>query len=262
MIKYVDFHCHLPFPHFDTDRAEILADMEYYGIAAVVVGVDRDSSRAAREFAESHENIWATAGLHPADNKRESFDPEYYKTLIASKKVRMVGECGLDYHHGKDERERARQRDEFAKQIAFATEHDLPLMLHVRDAHRDALHMLKAASGSVRGNAHFFTGSLEEARAYWNMGFSTSFPGVITFTNDCDEVVKEAPNDLILIETDSPYAAPKPHRGKRNDPRSIPIIFSRMAAIRGVEEAALGPQLLENARRILGIAEEEFPVVS
>jgi len=254
---YVDIHCHIAFPQYEADREDVLLRMREKKIFALTIGTDAARSSDALAFAELHGDVYATAGLHPADNSTESFDPDFYGDLVKSEKVVMVGECGLDYFHGKGEAEHARQQEEFEKQITFALIHDLPLMLHVRDAHHDACTLLeryaKKSGSKLRGNSHFFTGTLEEAKRYWDIGFTTSFPGVITFANDYDAVVKNAPKELILSETDAPYATPVPHRGKHNEPSFVPLIVSRMAEIRGVDEDELKEQLLKNASTLTGL---------
>ncbi|PIT90916.1 hydrolase TatD [Candidatus Kaiserbacteria bacterium CG10_big_fil_rev_8_21_14_0_10_49_17] len=255
--EYVDIHCHIAFPQYEADREEVLSRMREKNIFAITIGTDAARSSDALAFAELHSDVYATAGLHPADNSEESFDPYFYGDLVKSEKVVMVGECGLDYFHGKGEKEHARQQEEFEKQIEFALVHDMPLMLHVRDAHNDACVLLeryaKKAGSKLRGNSHFFTGTLEEAKRYWNIGFTTSFPGIITFTHDYDDVLRNAPKELILSETDAPYATPVPHRGKRNEPSFLPLIVARMAEIRGEDEEMLKEQLLRNASALTGI---------
>lgn len=257
MPDYVDSHCHIHFSRYDNDRNEVLARMRENNIWAIVVGTDKKQSQEALEFAQKHDGIYATVGLHPADNTKESFEEPFYETLISDKKTVMVGECGLDYYHIKEKDERARQRKEFEKQIEFAVLYDKPLMLHVREAHKDALDILKSKKKEygdrVRGNTHFFTESPDIAKQYYELEFTTSFPGVITFTNEYDDTVRYAPSDTLLSETDSPYAAPVPYRGKRNEPSYVIEVVRRMADIRNEDVEKLKKQLVKNAFRVLGI---------
>ena len=199
--------------------------------------------------------MFASVGLHPADNTKESFDEKIYEEFLSDKNVVMVGECGLDYFHVKDEGEQARQRKEFEKQIDFAVRYEKPIMLHIRNAHKDGLDILKSKKreygDKLRGNAHFFTEGPDIAKQYYELDFTTSFPGVITFTHDYDETVKYAPSDMILSETDSPYATPVPHRGKRNEPVFVIEIVKKMAELRGEDVDVLKKQLIQNTSRFI-----------
>ncbi|MBL7045775.1 MAG: TatD family hydrolase [Parcubacteria group bacterium] len=256
--EYVDMHCHLAYERYEDDLDEVLVRMRSESIFAITVGTDFKHSKNAVELAGKHGDIYATVGLHPADNKKESFSESDYSSFMSDSNVLMVGECGLDYFHEKDVDEQKRQRFEFEKQIEFAVLYDKPLMLHIRDAHDDAIELLsskkKEYGDKLRGNCHFFTASPEIAKRYYELNFSTSFPGVITFTRDYDETVKYAPSDLILSETDSPYVAPVPHRGKRNEPVYVVETVKRMAQIRGEEIESLKKQLLKNAETLTGLS--------
>lgn len=257
--RYVDVHSHISFPEFDHDRGDVLARMEDAGVAAVTVGVGLESSRKAVALADASERVWATVGLHPADNRGEEFDPNAYATLVAHPKVVAVGECGLDYYRVKGDRAEdiTRQRRNFEAQIAFAAEFDKPLMLHCRDAHEDVIRILSAAKGKhgdrVRGNVHFFTGDLATARAYIALGFTVSLTGVITFAREYDGMVRGVPLESILSETDCPFAAPVPHRGKRNEPVHVREVVRAIARIRGEDEDAVSRALLATAARLFKI---------
>lgn len=255
MPSYFDFHSHIHFPKFADDIDEVLARMQELGVWTTVVGTDFEESQKALEFARAHEGVFATVGLHPADNTRESFNASDYEALISDPKVIMVGECGLDYFHEKDADEQKRQRAEFEKQIDFAVSHKKPLMLHIRDAHDDGLDILTSKKREygdrLSGNAHFFTEGPEVAKRYYELGFTTSFPGVITFTHDYDDTVRYAPADMIHAETDSPYAAPIPYRGKRNEPAYVVEVVKKMAELRGEDLETLRKQLIENATRFV-----------
>ncbi|HEC33062.1 MAG TPA: TatD family deoxyribonuclease [Candidatus Kaiserbacteria bacterium] len=255
MPEYFDFHSHIYFPKFANDIDEVLTRMRGHKVGTIVVGTDLEQSKKALEFAKKHDGVFASVGLHPADNTKEFFDEKKYEEFLLDENVVMIGECGLDYFHEKDEGERARQRKEFEKQIDFAVAHNKPIMLHIREAHKDGLDMLcskkKEYGDRLHGNAHFFTESSDIAKQYYELDFTTSFPGVITFTHDYDETVKYAPKDMILSETDSPYVAPESHRGKRNEPVFVIEIVKKMAEIRGEDVEELKKQLVKNALRFL-----------
>lgn len=262
MPEYFDFHSHIHFAQYDKDRAEVLERMKEKNIWTIVVGTDEKESKGALALAQENDGVFATVGLHPclpagtaADNTKESFDENFYSQLISNEKVVMVGECGLDYFHEKEEEGRKRQRNEFEKQIEFAVAHGKPLMLHIRDAHEDALSLLKSKKkeygDKLRGNTHFFTEGVNTAKQYYELDFTTSFPGVITFTYDYDETVKYAPKNMILSETDSPYAAPVPHRGKRNEPTFVIEVVKKIAELRGEKIESFKKQLVKNALRII-----------
>lgn len=270
-IRYLDVHAHVSFPEFDGDRDAVLGRMREAGVGAIVVGVDLESSRRAVALAEKHDNLWASVGLHPADNRREAFDPAFYASLASHPKVVAVGECGLDYYRldrADPEGDRARQRENFAKQIEFAASRGKPLMLHCRDAHDEALAMLAEAKerrgDRVRGNVHFFTAPAEIAARYGEIGFTVSFSGVVTFAPEVAATARALPLSAILAETDCPFAAPAPHRGRRNEPAFVVEIVRAIARERGESAEGLAAALLENARRVFGIppvAGSSFPVV-
>jgi TatD DNase family protein len=248
--------------------------MREHGVATIVVGTGLETSKKAVAFAEKESDsvLGATIGVHPSDTD-ESFDAATWKSdfqmhlevgLPSEGRVVVgVGECGFDYYRTPREEVYKHQREIFEAQIDFAVEHNLPLMLHVRpskgsdDAHEDALALLteyqKTHGSRVRGNAHFFTGSLAIARRYWDMGFTVAFPGVITFAKETHEVVKEAPLNMILSETDAPYAAPEPYRGERNEPTYVIEVVKYIAQLRKADEEMVAHQLVENAMRIFGI---------
>jgi TatD DNase family protein len=168
-----------------------------------------------------------------------------------------IGECGLDYFRQPEEEAKKKQIEAFEMQIALANEVGKPLMLHLRsgpggNAYKDAVAILKKQA-KVLGNSHFFAGSLEDAQVFWDMGYSTSFTGVITFTHDYDEVIQAAPLDLIHAETDAPYVAPAPYRGKRNEPVYVIEVVKKMAQLRGVEESVWAEQLIQNTKRMFAV---------
>jgi TatD DNase family protein len=259
-MNYFDAHCHVQFDAYDADRDAVLTSMRDAGIGGLIVGTDRTTSAKAIETADG-ETFFATVGLHPNDKPQEGYDDAVYRTLAADPKVVAIGECGLDYYRPLDpENEKTRQKDAFAKQIELAAEIDMPLMIHARpskgtmDAYRDAIEMIKEAKARhgerVRGNMHFFVGDTEVARELLSLGFTFSFTAVLTFTPDYDEVVRFLPLEAILSETDAPYVAPAPNRGKRNDPLAVREVVKALARIRGVEEEEVRAATIENAKRL------------
>lgn len=256
-MKYIDIHCHLDFPDYEKDFQNVLARMREMGVGAITIGADLENSKRAVEIAEANENIWACVGVHP-DNA-PSAPPLNLRggrgelgELVLSKKTVAIGECGLDYFSHSAEATRDKQKKLFESQIQFAIKHNKPLMLHVRDAYSDALDILKNYQG-VRGNVHFFAGDTEIAKKFLDLDFTLSFTGVITFTHDYDEVIKYIPQNYIMSETDAPFVAPVPYRGKRNEPAYVIEVVKKMAEIRGENIDILNKAIINNAKRVFGI---------
>lgn len=266
-MRYFDAHTHTNFAAYNDDREEVILRAKGAGVGMNVVGTQLDTSTSAVALAEKYENIFATIGLHPIHTSRsyhdvnelgeggkeftsrgEVLDMAAYEALGKNPRVIAIGECGLDYYRA-DESTRAVQKDAFIKQIELANKLNKPLMLHIRNAYEDALELLKLHA-KVKGDIHFFAGNWEIAKKFLNIGFTLSFTGVLTFTHDYDEVVKNAPLDMILSETDAPYVAPVPYRGKRNEPLYVQEVVRAIARIRGEDFDTVGEQLLANARRI------------
>lgn len=197
-------------------------------------------------------------------SRGEAFDYAYYKKLAAHPKVVGIGECGLDYYRENEDSGFRIQEKVFRRQIELAIEVGKPLMLHIRNgsgrsAYRDAFRILSTfnfqlETGRRPGNLHFFAGSIEEAKPFLDAGFTFSFTGVITFTRDYDEIIRYLPLDRILSETDSPYVAPAPFRGKRNEPLYVREVVDTIARIRGADEETVRPQILKNAERLFGFS--------
>lgn len=275
-MRYFDAHTHLNFAAYDADRPEVFARTAEAEVGVNIVGTQMDTSRAAVALAHQYTDTWATIGLHPIHTTKshhdeqelgdgnkeftsrgEVFDAHAYLELGRDPKVIAIGECGLDYYRN-DPATKAVQADAFIQQIEVANKLEKPLMLHIRaskgtqDAYHDALELVKAHA-KVSGDVHFFAGDWETARAWLDSGFTLSFTGVVTFTHDYDEVVRGAPLDRILSETDAPYVTPAPHRGKRNESAYIPEIVRAIARIRGVDEEAVREAILGNVRRVFGL---------
>lgn len=253
--RFVDIHSHLCDPAFDGDRETVIARMGESGIRAIAVGTDTLSSQKVSALAMEHRAVFACIGIHPEDGKGETFTEEVFAPMLHSKVV-AVGECGLDYYREPKDKVYEEERTTFEAQIAFAVQHDLPLMLHVRpskktiDAYEDTLAILsswKKQHPSLRGNSHFFAGDTQIAKQLFDLDFTISFTGVITFTNDYDEVIQYAPLERIHAETDAPYVTPAPFRGERNEPLYVSRVIARIAQIKGLEEVEVQKALLENA---------------
>lgn len=277
MAKYFDAHTHPTFVAYDADREEVFARAAEAGVGMNIVGTQYDTSRAAVAAAQGRENVWASIGLHPIHTSKsyhdaqelgegnkeftsrgEIFDAVAYEALGRHEKVIAIGECGLDYYRvDKDTKEV--QEEAFIQQIELANRLGKPLMLHIRasqgsqDAYDDALGIVKAHA-KVAGDAHFFAGSWETARKWLDIGFTLSFTGVLTFTHDYDEVVRSAPLDMLLTETDAPYITPVPFRGTRNEPVHVREVVRAIARIRGADEDVVREQVLANAARVFGIS--------
>lgn len=263
-LKYIDCHSH---PHDKkflaegVDQDKMMQELLEDSGATIAIGTDYTETQNAISFAQKYENCWCTIGIHPADNHMEIFDEEKYESFLKLGKGKIVGvgECGLDYYYfektfGKDwkesedcKKEVERQKILFRQQIEFALKYDLPLVIHGRpsknsmDAYRDVLDILEenpsAGSGpsaSLRGHAHFFVGNLEIAKRFLDLGFLMSFDGPVTFTKEYDEVIKFLPMENIMIETDSPYAAPTPYRGQTNYPIYVVEVAKRIAELKNL----------------------------
>jgi TatD DNase family protein len=264
---YFDAHSHLHGKEYDLDREEVLARMNEQQVETIVVGTDREESAQAVAFATNTQGVWATIGQHPVGREEEIFDVSFYKTLAESKKVVAIGECGLDYFRtdpAKLPLEKERQKKLFIEQVELAALLNLPLMIHCRpsigtmDAHEELVSILKEYVGrhkahALRGNIHFFTGTLAVAREYLELEFTLSFPGIITFAHEYDEVIKEIPATSIISETDSPYATPVPYRGKRNEPTFVIETVKRIAELRGQSLPKMSEQIRLNVNRVFGI---------
>jgi TatD DNase family protein len=236
---WFDSHCHVPYKGLGT---EAFAEARAAGVARfVTVGTDAEQSALALEVAEAHEGVWATVGLHPHDASQgaESVEP----LLRGQEKLVAVGECGLDYHY--DFSPRPAQREAFAAQVALANAHRLALVVHTRAAWDDTFDILASVGAPERTVFHCFTGGPVEARRALGAGAWLSFSGIITFKNAADirEAAALCPLDRLMVETDSPYLAPVPHRGKPNSPAFVPLVGAAVAAAKGlnvreVEEAS------------------------
>jgi len=253
--KYFDIHSHLDFKDFNEDRDLIIDQMKRENLWTICVGVDKETSNSSVDLASKHENIFATVGVHPTDNP-DDWDEQYFEDIINnSEKVVGIGECGLDYFRLKetDADIKLKQKELFIKHIKLAIKHNLPMMFHFRpkegsmDAYLDGLDILEGYKGQVKGNSHFFVGNEDVAKRFLDLGHTVSFDGPITFSNDYEEVIKNIPIEKIMAETDSPFAAPAPYRGKRNNPLYVKEIYSKIAEIKNLDKEVCREILTQNA---------------
>jgi TatD DNase family protein len=233
-LRWTDDHCHLHFREAaPADVDALVAAAQDAGVERMVtVGCDVDDSVAAIEAARGRSGVWATAGVHPHE---AAAGIDGLEALLADPEVVAVGECGLDYFYEHSPREA--QREVFAAQIALAHQHRLPLVIHSRDAWDDTFDVLAAEGTPPSTVFHCFTGGPDEARRCLDVGAHLSFSGIITFktADDLRAAAAICPLDRLLVETDSPYLAPVPHRGKPNRPALVPLVGAAVAAVRGVE---------------------------
>lgn len=232
---WTDSHCHVP---WEGVGEEVLDEARAVGVGRfVTVGTDAATSRTAADVARRHDDVWATAGVHPHDAATADLDA--VEALLADDRVVAVGECGLDFHY--DHSPREIQRQVFAAHIALAHRHDLALVIHTREAWDDTFAILDAEGTPARTVFHCFTGGADEARKALDRGAMLSFSGIVSFktADDVREAARRCPLDRMLVETDSPYLAPVPHRGKRNRPVWLPAVGDALAATRAADPAEI-----------------------
>ena len=253
-----DTHAHMDDRAFDADREALLSALPEQGIGLLMnPGCSLVSSRAASALADRYDYIYAAVGSHPdaADEVDEETLDAYRTLLRGNRKVKAVGEIGLDYHY--EDVPREVQKAAFRAQLDLAAELDMPVIVHEREAHQDALEILDDYSG-LRGVFHCFSGSKEMALDLVRRGWYVGFTGVLTFKNArrAIEAASAVPLDRILIETDCPYMAPEPFRGKRNDPGYVYRVAEVLAQIKGISVAAAADATYRNACTLYGIREE------
>ncbi|MBU0998893.1 TatD family hydrolase [Patescibacteria group bacterium] len=284
MPKYIDIHSHVNFKTFKEDGDIVLKRALQNDTWVINVGSQFSTSKRAVEIANKYqEGIFAIVGLHPIHleesfhdeeetggegfkTRAEEFNKDAYRELLKNSKVVAIGECGLDYFHCSSEMAE-KQKEVFIEQIKLANEVKKPLMVHVRNnyedksrnAYIDILEILKKYA-KVKGVIHFFEGSLENAKDFISFGFMISFSGAITYParkkgRNCDyeEIIKNISLNMILADTDSPYMAPVPYRGKRNEPVYVKEIVRKIAEIKNLPETEVREAIVVNAKRIFGI---------
>lgn len=242
---YIDTHCHLSREDYD-DIDKVIEENKNANIDKIVVsGCSRESIEEVMDLKDRYDMVYVTIGYHPeyADTVTES-DLDYLKSLLGEKKVVGIGEIGLDYHYTKDNKDK--QIWLFEEQLKIAEEFNLPVVIHSRDATMDTINTLKKYK--VKGIIHCFSGSLETANIYISMGFLLGIGGVVTFKNSkLKDVVKEVPSESIVLETDSPYLAPVPFRGKINSSKYLEYIANFIAEIKNISVEELAEITSRNA---------------
>lgn len=282
MMKYFDTHAHLNLAAFNEDVDAVALRCLTEGVGVINVGTKESTSAKAVELAKQYDHLYAIIGLHPIQtvpgrhdeaetgegaapftSKGELFSPDYYHALAAKGKVVGIGECGFDYWHCPPETY-AVQEEAFIAQIALANELNLPLMIHTRgpkpggesptnrSVYQDVYEVLKQYA-KVPFTIHFYAGTIEEAKQFISLGGTISFTGVITFAKAYEEVVRAIPLEKIHAETDCPYVAPVPHRGRRAEPWMVQEVYKTIATIRNENEEMVREQLLQNARQFYNI---------
>jgi TatD DNase family protein len=281
-MKYIDTHAHLNLSAFDEDVEVVSKQFLAEGVAVINVGTKESTSKRAVELTEQYEHTYAIIGLHPIQtvpgrhdeeetgegakpftSKGESFNKTFYDELAKHPKVVGVGECGFDYWHCLPETYVV-QEENFIAQIQFANEHNLPLMIHTRGPKPGEesptgrsvyvdVHDTLSQYAKVPFNVHFYAGTIQEAEKFFELGGTVSFTGVITFAKVYEDVVRALPLERMHGETDCPYVAPVPHRGKRAEPWMVQEVYKKITAIRNEDEEYVRNQLLENAKRFYGI---------
>jgi TatD DNase family protein len=254
----IDSHAHIQTKEYAGETEAVIGRARESGVEQIIVvggAGEMSSNTAAVALAESYANLFATVGMHPHDAKQVN-EPELrqLKKLSAHSKVIAVGETGLDYYYNHSPP--VVQRQVFAQFIALADETKLPLVVHERDAAQEAADLLRVeAKGKLRGVIHCFTGDYVAARNYLDLGFYLSFTGIITFKNAelLREVVRKAPLDRMLVETDSPYLTPVPHRGKRNEPAYVRLVAETVAQIKGISLEEVAYTTTRNVRELFRI---------
>ncbi|MCL2813572.1 MAG: TatD family hydrolase [Oscillospiraceae bacterium] len=251
----IDVHAHYDDRRYDADRDETITAALRSGVDAIInSGSSIKSSKASVELAEKYDCVYASVGIHPhaAETAPEN-TLDVLAGLLKNKKAVAVGEIGLDFHYDFSARES--QRRWFEKQMAFAAEIRYPVVIHDREAHAECLDMAKRYKGVLKGVFHCYAGSPEMAGELAGLGYMMSFGGVATFKNakDCRETIKALPLEYILLETDCPYLAPHPYRGRRNDSGYLPLIAQSIAGLKNITAEEVVAKTGENAARCFGI---------
>lgn len=250
-----DSHCHLEDEKFANDLDAVLNRMEENNVKyCICAGSDMQTSQKIVNLSQTYEQIYACVGIHPHEAKHfKKDDLSLLKEWAKLDKVLGIGEIGLDYYY--DLSDRQVQKDVLNRQLDLALEIDMPVMFHIRDAHGDMLDLLKKRGDIKKAVLHCFSGSLEIAKEYIKMGYIISFAGPITFKNAAKlpDVASIVPLDQFFIETDSPYLAPVPYRGKRNEPTYVVEVAKKIAEIKGISLEQVAEHSLKNVCRFYSI---------
>ena len=249
----IDSHAHLEMKEFDSDRPDVIDRARLAGVDGIItVGTNLRLSRRALSIARQYENVYASVGIHPHDvGKADKKTFDELKLLAEDPKVVAYGEIGLDYFRNISPREK--QTEMFGYQLALALELKLPVIIHDRDAHEETLRMVKA-SGVRQGVFHCFSGNLDQAEKIIEMGFYLGIGGVITFKNSgLDKVIDELTLDRIILETDAPFLAPVPFRGKRNESAYLKIVAEKIAELKSLSLESVAEITSANAAHLFNL---------
>ena len=254
---WVDSHCHLTSEGFAYDAPAMLLRMAQHQVdCALVVCTTLEGFSAVHDLAIEHPNLWASVGVHPDEKDCTEPSADDLLRLARLPKVCAIGETGLDYHWNKGEHASLQwQRDRFARHIDAAKQCQKPLIIHTRSASADTIAVMQAENAAQAGGViHCFTETWDVAKAALDMGFYISFSGIVTFKNAADlrEVALKIPSDRLLIETDAPYLAPMPHRGKPNEPAFVSHVGQFLAQLRGETDAQLAQTTTKNFQALFG----------
>ncbi len=254
---FIDTHCHLNFLQFDADRAMVIGNAKKAGVKKFInPGVDLFSSKQAIDLAQKHEGvIFAGVGFHPYEAQQLS-DVNQLETLI-NEHVVAIGECGLDYHQYKGEEARGKKENQkrlFDEQLRLALKHNLPVIMHCRDAYEDFFTIMNNLPSLPRGVIHCFSGGLQELRMAQERNFFVGIDGNVTYSKQLALIVPHIPLSMLLLETDAPYLTPIPHRGERNESKYIPTIAKAIAELQKTTIEEIAKQTTTNAHSL-------FPMV-
>ncbi len=232
-MRFADSHCHLTDRAFRGDRAAVLARAQEAGVRSIVtIASDAGDSRVALALARAHDQVWCTAGIHPHSvNGPANDDLGAVRDIAAHPRCAAIGETGLDYFY--DNAPRAAQRRSFARHVELAAELGLPVVVHSREAVADTAAVIRESDGRVTGVLHCFTGPADLLELAMDAGWYVSFTGIATFRSFDAALARDVPRDRYMIETDAPYLAPVPKRGRRNEPSFVPHVAAALARIRG-----------------------------
>ena len=260
-LEIVDTHAHLGYPEFAAELPEIIQRATDAGVTRIItIGVDLPRSEQAIALAERFEGVYAAVGVHPTEAEKAPADiTDVLRKFAAHPKVVAIGETGYDFHHAPVNKDR--QREIFQQHLTVATECNLAVIIHQRDSFAETVAELKAfekpasAGKPLRGVFHCFGGSVEEAKAVLDLGFLISFTGILTFKNaeSVRAAAKAIPLEKIMVETDCPYLAPHPHRGKRCEPAHTRLTAEKLAEVKGVSLEEVARVTSANAKQLFGV---------
>lgn len=251
-----DSHAHIDDNRFDSDRLETIERARENGVTGIInIGADMASSARSVALAQAHEGIYAAVGIHPHDAKA-AVNADYDRMaewVEQEKKVVAIGEIGLDYYYDLSPREV--QQEVFIRHIDLARQLRKPIIIHDRDAHGDVMNIVKKEAKGIIGVFHCYSGSLEMAKEVLKLGFYVSFAGPVTFAKSTKlkEIAAAVPLERLLVETDSPYLTPHPHRGRRNEPAHVRLVAEEVARLRGLSLEEVAEATIQNVKQLFHI---------